>query len=135
MDFDRNWTAFALDAEIDHYGTTRIATAHNKARAEITTLRAENERLRQDAEHWERRLEIARMEQMRAESMRDGYFEVLMGIRHLLAPADVEANGKIYRFAPQDTTLCMDAWREMSKRIREIPESLAKARAARQEEG
>lgn len=103
--------------------------------AEYESLRAENERLREDAEHWERRLEIARMGQMRAESMRDGYFEVLMGIHHLLAPADAEANGKIYRFAPQDTTLCMAAWREMSRRIREIPEALAKARAARQEEG
>lgn len=30
MDFEREWTAFALEAEVDAFGTMRIATAHNE---------------------------------------------------------------------------------------------------------
>ena len=32
MNFTRPWTAFALDAEYDHYGATRIVKAHNDER-------------------------------------------------------------------------------------------------------
>jgi hypothetical protein len=40
MDFNREWTQFALDAEVDHYGTARIAKAHNALRSQIASLRA-----------------------------------------------------------------------------------------------
>lgn len=39
MDFSREWTQFALDAEVEHYGTGRIAKAHNELRAEVLRLR------------------------------------------------------------------------------------------------
>jgi hypothetical protein len=39
MDFNRQWTQFALDAEVDHYGTGRIAKAHNELLAEVLRLR------------------------------------------------------------------------------------------------
>ncbi len=29
MDFDRTWTMFAADAEVDHFGTKRLVDAHN----------------------------------------------------------------------------------------------------------
>lgn len=38
MNFDRNWTGFALDAEVEAFGTSRIASAHNKLRAEVAAL-------------------------------------------------------------------------------------------------
>lgn len=40
MNFDREWTQFALDAEVDHFGTVRIAKAHNALRATIAQLKA-----------------------------------------------------------------------------------------------
>ena len=40
MDFNRDWTQFALDAEVDAYGTARIVKAHNALRAENRRLRA-----------------------------------------------------------------------------------------------
>ena len=30
MDFSGEWTSFALDAEVEHFGTGRIAKAHNE---------------------------------------------------------------------------------------------------------
>lgn len=30
MDFDRRWTSFAVDAEFEHFGASRIAQAHNE---------------------------------------------------------------------------------------------------------
>lgn len=38
MNFDRNWTIFALDAEVEAFGTSRIASAHNKLRAQVAAL-------------------------------------------------------------------------------------------------
>ena len=46
MDFNRQWTPFALDAEVEHFGTSRIAAAHNDLRAEVERLRADAERYR-----------------------------------------------------------------------------------------
>lgn len=40
MDFNRTWTRFAVDAEIDYYGSERIVRAHNDARARIAELTA-----------------------------------------------------------------------------------------------
>jgi hypothetical protein len=37
MDFDRTWTQFAVDAEVDHFGTKRLVDAHNKR---VTALEA-----------------------------------------------------------------------------------------------
>ena len=42
MDFDRDWTQFAMDAEIETYGLARIAKAHNDLRAEVARLEREN---------------------------------------------------------------------------------------------
>jgi len=52
MNFDRNWTIFALDAEVEAFGTSRIASAHNKLRAEVAELKRDAERYRwlRDAE-------------------------------------------------------------------------------------
>lgn len=51
MDFDRDWTQFALDAEVEHFGTDRIAKAHNKLRAEVAGLEARIQDLEQEVEH------------------------------------------------------------------------------------
>jgi hypothetical protein len=50
MDFDREWTAFALEAEEDTFGMGRIAAAHNKLRAENAALKAELEIARSQLE-------------------------------------------------------------------------------------
>lgn len=42
MNFDCNWTIFALDAEVEAFGTSRIASAHNKLRAEVAALKEEH---------------------------------------------------------------------------------------------
>ena len=39
MDFNRVWTKFALEAEHEHFGMDRIATAHNKLHAELARVR------------------------------------------------------------------------------------------------
>ena len=40
MDFARTWTAFALEAEYDSFGMTRIAAAHNATKAKTTEYRS-----------------------------------------------------------------------------------------------
>ena len=47
MHFNQTWTQFALDAEVDHYGTKRIADAHNALRRERDALLAERDRYRE----------------------------------------------------------------------------------------
>jgi hypothetical protein len=39
MDLDREWTAFACDAEAETFGTVRMAKAHNRAIRERDALR------------------------------------------------------------------------------------------------
>jgi hypothetical protein len=51
MDFNREWTQFALDAEVDCFGTGRIAKAHNALRTEVATLEARIEELEREVEH------------------------------------------------------------------------------------
>ena len=51
MDFNRTWTQFALDAEVDHYGTARIAEAHNALRSEVASLEARIMELELNVEH------------------------------------------------------------------------------------
>lgn len=51
MNFNREWTQFALDAEVDHFGTARIAKAHNALRAEVAELESRIEELQREAEH------------------------------------------------------------------------------------
>lgn len=46
MDFNREWTQFALDAEVDAYGTGRIAKAHNALRQQCAEKDAEIVRLK-----------------------------------------------------------------------------------------
>ena len=54
MDFNRKWTKFALDAEVDAYGTSRISAEHNDAvrlsQQRIAELEAEVKRL--EIENW-----------------------------------------------------------------------------------
>lgn len=45
MDISREWTTFALDAEVEAFGTARLCKAHN---AEIAALRAEVARLKDE---------------------------------------------------------------------------------------
>jgi hypothetical protein len=49
MDFDREWTQFALEAEIDAFGVRGICTAHNDLRLEVERLK-ERENKWQEAE-------------------------------------------------------------------------------------
>lgn len=86
----------------------------------------EQKKLRADAE----RLPIAIAERDHARAMQERIFDILMSIHNLAAPAPVEVNGTTYRFAPKDSELVLDAWHEMSKRIREIPMAIGKAREA-----
>lgn len=39
MNFERNWTSFALEAEYDFYGMRRIAAEHNRLRSELESLK------------------------------------------------------------------------------------------------
>ncbi len=70
---------------------------------------------------------IYRAERDRQEAFAYNLLEALTSIHRLAAPPDVEVNGKIYAFKP-DPTIYLDAWREMSKRIREIPKAIDEAR-------
>ncbi len=70
---------------------------------------------------------IYRAERDRQEAFANNLLEALTSIHRLAAPPDVEVNGKIYAFKP-DPTIYLDAWREMSKRIREIPKAIDEAR-------
>ena len=45
MNFTREWTPFALDAEVKHFGTARIAKAHNEETGRLARqLNESNER-------------------------------------------------------------------------------------------
>ena len=57
MDFDRVWTQFALDAEVEHFGTGRIARAHNALRSEVAGLEACIEELKREIEELKREIE------------------------------------------------------------------------------
>lgn len=48
MNFDRNWTSFALDAEVEAFGTSRIASVHNKLRAEVAALQDQRREMHAD---------------------------------------------------------------------------------------
>lgn len=39
MNTNRQWTQFAVDAEVDHFGTVRLCAAHNALRDEVARLR------------------------------------------------------------------------------------------------
>jgi hypothetical protein len=49
---------------------------------------------------------------------------ILVGISALECPPDVTVSGITYGFAPKDPTRMLDAYRELSKRIREIPAAI-----------
>lgn len=53
MDFSRTWTQFAADAEVEHYGTQRLCTAHNKLKAELAEVKAQRDRLLTDATRYQ----------------------------------------------------------------------------------
>ena len=38
MNFTRKWTVFATDAEVEHFGTSRLVRAHNKLRAVLADI-------------------------------------------------------------------------------------------------
>jgi|WetSurMetagenome_2_1015567.scaffolds.fasta_scaffold390380_2 hypothetical protein len=58
MDFDREWTVFALGAEHHAYGCFRIANAHNRKISSLKSanaeLRVEVERLKKNNEEWQK---------------------------------------------------------------------------------
>ena len=45
MDVNREWTVFAVEAEIDDYGVGRLVKEHNRLRAELKASQADVERL------------------------------------------------------------------------------------------
>ena len=71
--------------------------------------------------------QIYRAERDRQEAFANNLLEALTSIHRLAAPPDVEVNGKIYSFKP-DPAIYLETWREMSKRIREIPKAIDEAR-------
>ena len=73
--------------------------------------------------------QIYRAERDRQEAFANNLLEALTAIHMLAAPPDVEVNGKIYSFKP-DPAIYLEAWREMSKRIREIPKAIDEARGS-----
>jgi len=79
MDFNRGWTPFALDAEVEHFGTARIARAHNDLRAEVERLRTENKRLLFAAEDARRLLDI----QLERGGLGDAAYGALIRLRHI----------------------------------------------------
>ena len=46
MDTNREWTTFAVDAEVHEFGTSRLCKAHNKLRSELSAIEREVEALR-----------------------------------------------------------------------------------------
>ena len=46
MDFNRDWTHFALEAEEESFGFGRIAGEHNRLRARLQSVEDERDRLR-----------------------------------------------------------------------------------------
>ena len=66
MDFSRQWTEFALDAEVEHFGTTRIAKAHNALMARVADL---EQAIRTDA---------ARYRWLRSQNWNDGVLGVVV---------------------------------------------------------
>ena len=73
--------------------------------------------------------QIYRAERDRQEAFANNLLEALTAIHMLAAPSDVEVNGKIYSFKP-DPAIYLETWREMSKRIREIPKAIDEARGS-----
>ncbi len=53
MDFNREWTAFALEAEYDAHGMATIASAHNALQSELDAAKAERDELQRDFAHHE----------------------------------------------------------------------------------
>ena len=56
-DLSRTWTVFALEAEVDAFGVSRITQTHNAARKRIAELEAENAALRERIAELEAALE------------------------------------------------------------------------------
>ena len=55
MDFNREWSRFAVEAEADYYGADRLCAAHNRIASERDVALKEVERLRKGeaaAEAW-----------------------------------------------------------------------------------
>ncbi|KKK66420.1 hypothetical protein LCGC14_2964290 [marine sediment metagenome] len=46
MNFEREWTIFAVDAEVDHFGTARLVKAHNDLRKRNRKLEAVVEKIK-----------------------------------------------------------------------------------------
>lgn len=57
MDFNREWTQFALEAEIDHFGTARIVKAHNALRRDAEALEELVEELKDTVDDLNRKIE------------------------------------------------------------------------------
>ena len=91
--------------------------AKEAARAALTAL----------APEWQE-MEIRAMEAQRVREQMEYFRDLLSRIHALLTPPDVECDGKRYTFAPQDPSLCLAAWKELSERIRRIPQDIDDAR-------
>jgi hypothetical protein len=51
MDFNREWTQFAADAEVEHHGTARLCKAHNRLREEFLKLATAQENAEEKNAH------------------------------------------------------------------------------------
>lgn len=87
MDFDRDWHTFSLDAEVDAYGTSRIAGAHNR-------LREENARLTKRNAH-------LALETVRLAELVQKYHPSHLGLPHMLRERD-EARAEVKRLGGAD---------------------------------
>lgn len=85
MDFNRDWTTFALDAEIEHFGESaygRITAAHNAIRARVTELEAQLADLREKAAWYAECAEFVSSEEINrgyvtAKTNQDGFSHLL----------------------------------------------------------
>lgn len=95
MDFAREWTAFALEAEYEDFGPGRIVKAHNARLADLTRqledARQAEQRAHDRADHWT--AEVAKLADQLAERTRERD-----EARYILAGSD-------YGSLPNDWTL------------------------------
>lgn len=100
-DLSRTWTVFALEAEVDAFGVSRITQTHNAARKRIAELEAENAALRERIAELEAGNAVLRAERDGYSARLDAAIKLIADILSALPPNAVKApDGTIYEFDP-----------------------------------
>lgn len=104
-----------------------VATAFVRHRADVAELRDEIDEMKRQVEHFHRVEDILRHERDQARSSYDRVIKIFVGIYSFIQPAPFpSSDGKTYEFVPPPELL-LETWRALSKRIRDLPEQLARA--------